>query len=155
MVQMAHDDDEAMRLVYGDPPSSSSASGPHRYLYVEYLDWMDPDKRVLVKSRGGGIGDADTLGGVDGIEDDKGEIKCRHCRRAIGGWTWVPTPSQCLYGQLDPPLFRILKNCVNQADFPLDPTPQSTPREGDGSGPGYHSTTFTHAGNVSMEGKEC
>jgi hypothetical protein len=53
------------------------------------------------------------VGGVDG-NDDKGEIKCRHCRRAIGGWTWVPTPSQCLYGQLEPPLFRILKNCVNQ-----------------------------------------
>jgi hypothetical protein len=56
------------------------------------------------------------VGGIDG-NDDKGEIKCRHCRRAIGGWTWVPTPSQCLYGQLEPPLFRILKNCVNQVSI--------------------------------------
>ena len=50
MRQMAHDDEEAMRLIFcgtDSDPSSSSSGSDVQHLYIEYLAWMDPDGRVL------------------------------------------------------------------------------------------------------------
>lgn len=93
--QMAHDDEEAMHLAFegtGDPSSSSSPPvGDVQHLYVEYLAWMDPDGRVLDPPEGSldsrrGDYDRDRES-----ERDTGDIKCRHCYRVIGKWTWQPS----------------------------------------------------------------
>lgn len=102
MKQMAHDDEEAMRLVFGgtDSDPSSSPSPERQYLYVEYLAWMDPDGRVLDPSPNDGVleeRDCEMERGTEGDGDfdvtdgDAGEIKCRHCDKSIGKWTWNPT----------------------------------------------------------------
>jgi hypothetical protein len=100
MKQMAHDDEEAMRLIFGGTDSDPSSPSPDRqYLYVEYLAWMDPDGRVLDPNPiEGGLEERDCemereaeRDDFEGVDGDAGEIKCRHCDRAIGKWTWNPT----------------------------------------------------------------
>ena len=86
MRQMAHDDEEAMRLTFG---GAESSFGEVQHLYLEYLGWMDPNGTVLgLPSADSPDHDTETW-----VESDRdvGEIKCRHCRRVIGGWTWRPT----------------------------------------------------------------
>jgi hypothetical protein len=61
-------------------------------------------------------------------DKNSGEIRCRHCRREIGSWTWRPSPRQCLGGRLEAPLFRVHRGVVHLADVPLDATPLGTPR---------------------------
>ena len=77
MRQMAHDDEEAMRLIFcgtdSDPSSSSSSSGSDvQHLYIEYLAWMDPDGRVLDPGRSD-IDDRDRDRDRDGFK----EFSCR------------------------------------------------------------------------------
>lgn len=100
MKQMAHDDEEAMRLIFGgtDSDPSSSPSPDRQYLYVEYLAWMDPDGRVLDPNpTDGRLEERDCEmererdGDFEIVDGDAGEIKCRHCDKAIGKWTWNPT----------------------------------------------------------------
>ena len=102
MKQMAHDDEEAMRLIFGgtDSDPTSDPSPDRQYLYVEYLAWMDPDGRVLDPNPSeGGLEERDCEmereregdGDFDVVDGDAGEIKCRHCDKAIGKWTWNPT----------------------------------------------------------------
>ena len=99
MKQMAHDDEEAMHLAFwgtGCDSSSSPSMSDVQYLYVEYLAWMDPDGRVLDPHDG--VSDSRRYEGecsddrADRERDrDAGEIKCRHCYRIIGKWTWRPS----------------------------------------------------------------
>ena len=98
--QMAHDDEEAMHLAFGGTGSESSSSptvSDIQYLYVEYLAWMDPDGRVLdpldgpIDRRSDAYDrDRDREGDTDS-DRDTGDIKCRHCYRIIGKWTWQPS----------------------------------------------------------------
>jgi len=182
VAKMARDDDEALRLAYGADTFAYSfdfddvagadtlcgdmagdgggAGGADKYLYVEYLDWMDPDGAILGTGNGHGPGPDDDrddkpapTGAVDASPPDprgglssssssssspaspplvgdknSGEIRCRHCRREIGSWTWRPSPRQCLGGRLEAPLFRVHRGVVHLADVPLDATPLGTPR---------------------------
>ena len=181
VAKMARDDDEALRLACGvdsfahafdlddaagaavDAPclDGAAAAGLDQYLYVEYLDWMDPDGAILgtaehdrdVKPSPGGNGtsvsasppDPRGMGQRDGMtsssssspasppltgdaDKDSGDIRCRHCRREIGSWTWRPSARQCLGGRLEAPLFRVHRGVVHLADVPLDATPLGTPR---------------------------
>lgn len=86
MRQIAQDDEEAMRLTFGGDESSV---GDIQHLYLEYLGWMDPNGTVL------GLPVIRSPGLETEIDDendnDSGRIKCCHCQRVIGHWTWQPT----------------------------------------------------------------
>ena len=101
MKQIAQDDEEAMRITFAGTGVESSL-GEIQHLYLEYLGWMDPTGSLLglpvtedINHENDNENDNDNGNGIgNGYEKndvDSGRIKCRHCHRAIGNWTWRPT----------------------------------------------------------------
>jgi hypothetical protein len=98
--KLAKDDNDAADL---------AIAGKDKYINLEYLEWMGRD---ILRS-----------------DIDKGEINCHRCNRTIGSWNWNPSDRICLDGLLEPPIIRIHKSIVQQADVMFDATPVSTPRD--------------------------
>eukprot|EP00602_Paraphysomonas_sp_CaronLab_P002207 CAMPEP_0185029152 /NCGR_PEP_ID=MMETSP1103-20130426/15290_1 /TAXON_ID=36769 /ORGANISM="Paraphysomonas bandaiensis, Strain Caron Lab Isolate" /LENGTH=716 /DNA_ID=CAMNT_0027563795 /DNA_START=211 /DNA_END=2361 /DNA_ORIENTATION=+ len=98
VAKMSHDDDEAIKLGFGQD----------KYIYLEFLDWMGEE--------------------LLSPDIDSGELKCGHCSRVIGAWTWNPSSRHTMGGRLQAPIIRVHKNVVNEVDIPFDPTPRGTPR---------------------------
>eukprot|EP00602_Paraphysomonas_sp_CaronLab_P007957 CAMPEP_0185035108 /NCGR_PEP_ID=MMETSP1103-20130426/25857_1 /TAXON_ID=36769 /ORGANISM="Paraphysomonas bandaiensis, Strain Caron Lab Isolate" /LENGTH=709 /DNA_ID=CAMNT_0027572037 /DNA_START=248 /DNA_END=2377 /DNA_ORIENTATION=- len=98
VAKMSLDDDEAIKLGFGQD----------KYIYLEFLEWMGED--------------------LLSPDIDSGELKCGHCRRVIGAWTWNPSSRHTMSGRLQVPIIRVHKNVVHEVDIPLDPTPIGTPR---------------------------
>jgi len=98
--KLAKDDNDAADL---------AVAGKDKYINLEYLEWMGRD---VLRS-----------------DIDKGDITCHRCSKTIGCWNWNPSDRICLDGLLEPPIIRIHKSIVQQADVMFDATPVSTPRD--------------------------